>query len=219
MARDHPQPHHHPTNAGFRIDTLGKPNDAYALRYVGRVVRVSRDCTRSPTQCRKNKRTEIPPSKIKITRTIKCPNIQNEIKSECNMLTSELTENQWNAVDNAGAIFSHKVVLFHATPALQMVPPMFNMMKALRPWSSRPSQLPTVKVSANSCAGKIVCIVLKSQLSPTSGDWKQAVPKKGKSLPRRLIELLGLTCCLVGGTSFGLHLLLLKRLACLNQRL
>ena len=27
-ARDHPQPHHHPTNAGFRIDTLGKPNDA-----------------------------------------------------------------------------------------------------------------------------------------------------------------------------------------------
>ena len=32
-----------PTNAEFRIDTLGKPNDAYALHYVGRVVRVSRE--------------------------------------------------------------------------------------------------------------------------------------------------------------------------------
>ena len=42
LARDLPQPHHHPTNAEFRIDTLGKPNDAYALHYVGRVVRVSR---------------------------------------------------------------------------------------------------------------------------------------------------------------------------------
>ena len=28
LARDLPQPHHHPTNAEFRIDTLGKPNDA-----------------------------------------------------------------------------------------------------------------------------------------------------------------------------------------------
>ena len=35
MARDHPQPHHHPTNAGFRIDTLGKPNDACLQLYCG----------------------------------------------------------------------------------------------------------------------------------------------------------------------------------------
>ena len=29
LQRYQPHPHHHPTNAEFRIDTLGKPNDAW----------------------------------------------------------------------------------------------------------------------------------------------------------------------------------------------
>ena len=39
-------PTNHPTNTGFRIDTLGKPNDAYTLRCVGRVAEVSRNHAR-----------------------------------------------------------------------------------------------------------------------------------------------------------------------------
>ena len=44
--QSHQQPHHHPTNTGFRIDTWGAPNDAYTLRSVGRVAEVSRNLAR-----------------------------------------------------------------------------------------------------------------------------------------------------------------------------
>ena len=138
----------------------------YALRYVGRVVRVSRDCTRSPNNRRKNKRCETQPSErnkfaTSNVQTFKTRNHnwheRNEAESACNS-----SEMWWT---NAGATFSRKVVLFHATPALSLVPP--NVWH----WEGPAAMIQIFQrcadfriVSTKCCERKINCIALKSQM-------------------------------------------------------
>ena len=56
-----------------------------------------------------------------------------EIATDTQELKLNLTATSEMRWTNAGATFSRKVVLFHATPALSLVPPMLNIEKALWP--------------------------------------------------------------------------------------
>ena len=63
-------PHHHPTNTELRIDTLGKPNDAYTLHCVGRVVRGSRKYCQPFENARQRKQRKVK-TRVNITETQK----------------------------------------------------------------------------------------------------------------------------------------------------